>query len=42
MEGIKKATKLVAKRDGEKFQELQITEFKVLDKIDPKIFAEPK
>jgi hypothetical protein len=42
MAGIKKATKIEAKRDGEKFQELEITEFKVLDKVDPKTFAEPK
>jgi len=40
MGGIKKATKLVAKRDGEKFQELTITEFKVLETVDPKTFAE--
>lgn len=42
MAGIQKATKIVAKRDGEKFQELQITEFKVLDKVDPKVFAQPQ
>jgi hypothetical protein len=42
MEGIKKATKLQAKRDGEKFQELQVTEFKILDKVDPKTFADPQ
>lgn len=40
--GIKKATKIETKRDGEKFQELEITEFKVLDKVDPKTFEEPK
>ena len=42
MGGIKKATKLETKRNGEKFQELEITEFKVLDKVDPKQFEEPK
>jgi hypothetical protein len=41
-DGIKKATKIDTKRDGEKFQELEITEFKVLDKVDPKTFNEPK
>jgi hypothetical protein len=41
-DGIKKATKIESKRDGEKFQELEITEFKVLDKVDPKTFDEPK
>jgi hypothetical protein len=40
--GIKKATKSVSKRDGEKFIETQITEFKLLDKVDPKTFEEPK
>ena len=39
---IKKATKIENKRDGEKFQELEVTEFKVLDKVDPKLFEEPK
>jgi len=40
--GIKKATKIQTKRDGEKFQDLEVTEFKVLDKVDPDAFAEPK
>jgi hypothetical protein len=41
-DGIKKATKVEVKRDGEKFQEMEVTEFKVLDKVDPDAFAEPK
>jgi hypothetical protein len=41
MGGIKKATKISSKRDGEKFIETQITEFKVLETVDPKTFAEP-
>ncbi len=41
-EGIKKATKIESKRDGEKFVEVEITEFKLLDKVDPKTFTEPK
>jgi hypothetical protein len=41
-DGIKKATKIASKRNGEKFLEQQITEFKVLDKVDPKTFAEPQ
>jgi hypothetical protein len=41
-DGIKKATKVFVKRDGEKFQEMEITEFKVLDKTDAETFAEPK
>jgi hypothetical protein len=41
-DGIKKATKIVAKRDGEKFIEQEITELKVLDKVDAKTFDEPQ
>jgi hypothetical protein len=40
-QGIKRATKIENKRDGQKFQSQQITEFKVPDKVDPKTFAEP-
>ena len=40
--GIKKATKVQMKRDGEKFQDMEVTEFKVLDKVDPDVFTEPK
>jgi hypothetical protein len=42
MAGIKKATKTESKRDGQSFQEVQISEFKILDKVDPKTFAEPQ
>jgi hypothetical protein len=38
--GIKKAMKTVSKRDGEKFMSQTITEFKVLDKVEPKVFTE--
>jgi hypothetical protein len=41
-DGVKVATKLVAKRDGQTFQEMNVTEFKLLDKVDPKTFAEPE
>jgi hypothetical protein len=41
-DGIKKATKHVVKRDGMTFIEAEITEFKLLDKVDPETFAEPK
>ncbi len=41
-DGIKKATKLEVKRDGERSQVLEVTEFKVLDKVDPETFSEPK
>jgi hypothetical protein len=40
--GIKKATKLTSKRDGEKFYLQEFTEFKVVDKVAPETFAEPK
>jgi hypothetical protein len=40
--GIKKATKVVVKRDGEPFQTWELTEFKVLDKVDAETFTEPK
>jgi hypothetical protein len=40
--GIKKATKVVVKRDGEPFITQELTEFKILDKVEPDAFAEPK
>jgi hypothetical protein len=41
MDGIKHAGKLVIKHDGEKLMELEITEFKIVDKVDTKIFDKP-
>lgn len=40
--GIKKASKIVVKRDGEPFMNYEVTEFKILDKVEPDKFAEPK
>ena len=40
--GIKRATKVSLKRDGEDFVEQEITDFKVLDKVPAETFAEPK
>jgi hypothetical protein len=40
--GIKKATKVEAKRDGEKFISQEITDFKPVEKVDAKTFDEPK
>jgi hypothetical protein len=40
--GIKKATKGQVKRNGEVFQTFELTEFKVLDKVAPETFTEPK
>lgn len=42
MGGIKKATKIDAKRDGEKFIDGTLVEFRTLDKVDAKTFEEPK
>jgi hypothetical protein len=41
-DGIKKATKASSKRDGEKFVDLEVTEFKILDKVEPDAFSQPK
>lgn len=41
-DGIKRATKIATKRNGKKFIDVDITDLKVLDKVDPKTFAEPK
>src|SRR5262245_20483624 len=41
-DGIKQATKIEAKRDGETFMKQEITEFKVLEKVDTKTVAEPE
>ncbi len=40
--GFKRSTKVSIKRDGEKFVESEITDFKVLDKVPADTFAEPK
>ena len=41
-DGIKKATKIEVKRDGETFQKMEHSDFKVLDKVDSDVFTEPK
>jgi len=40
--GIKKATKVESKRNGNPFITLAVTEFKTSDKANPETFAEPK
>jgi hypothetical protein len=40
-DGIKWATKGETRRDGKKVTESEITEFKILDQVDPKTFAKP-
>jgi hypothetical protein len=41
-DGVKKATKIEAKRDGERFMSSELIEFKVEQKVDPKTFAAPE
>ena len=41
-DGVKQATKIEVKRDGETFVSQEVTEFKLLEKVDPKTFAEPE
>jgi hypothetical protein len=41
-DGIKQATQIQLKRDGEIFLKQELTDFKILEKIDPKAFAEPE
>ncbi len=41
-DGVKRASKIETKRNGKKFVDYEITEFKVLDKADANAFAEPK
>lgn len=41
-DGIKKATKTQTKRDGDRFIEVSLTEFKVIDSPNEDTFAEPK
>jgi hypothetical protein len=41
-DGVKVATKSEAKRDGQTFLDSKVTEFKLLDKVDPKTFTEPE
>jgi hypothetical protein len=40
--GVKVATKIVSTRNGEKFLDQEITDFRSLAKVDPKKFAEPE
>jgi hypothetical protein len=40
--GLKKATKIKVTRDGEKFIDSELTEFTVLDSVDPKTFEKPE
>jgi hypothetical protein len=41
-DGAKKATKLSSKRDGEKFIEQEVTDFKLIDTVPADTFSEPK
>jgi len=41
-DGIKRPTKIVTKRERQKFVEEEITEFKIVNEVDSATFAEPK
>ena len=41
-DGIKRAKKVETKRDGETFVKTEVTEFKVIAKVDPKTFDKPE
>jgi hypothetical protein len=41
-DGIKRATKMTATRDGEKMITSELVEFKILDKVEPDTFTQPK
>ncbi len=41
-DGIQKATRIESNRDGEKFLDAELTEFKIIDKVDASTFDEPK
>jgi hypothetical protein len=41
VEGAKVAKKILVKRDGKRFLDAEITEFKFLEKVDPAEFAKP-
>jgi len=42
MGGIKRPTRIQLTRDGQRFQEHQLTDFQILDQIDPITFARPQ
>jgi len=41
-DGVKRAKKTEAKRDGETFVKTEVTEFKAIEKVDPKLFEKPE
>jgi hypothetical protein len=41
-DGIRRASKVESKRDGDRFVDVEITEYKKLDKVPADTFAEPK
>ena len=42
IDGIRKATRIQSKRNGEKFLDQQISEFNVLNQVEQKSFEQPK
>jgi hypothetical protein len=41
-DGIQKATRIESNRDGQKFLDAELTEFKIVDKLDASTFDQPK
>jgi hypothetical protein len=41
-DGIRRATRIQSKRDGQPFIDQEVTDFRALLKVDPKTFAQPK
>jgi hypothetical protein len=41
MDGVMMATKLLVNRDGKKFVEAEVIDWKISDKLDDKVFAKP-
>jgi hypothetical protein len=39
--GLKVPKRIVVKRDGKPYVDAEVTEFKILDKVDPAVFAKP-
>lgn len=39
--GLKKATRISSRRNGSRFMEQEVTDFQVLEKVEPKVFTDP-
>jgi hypothetical protein len=41
IDGVQQAMKVVTRRDGQPFMELEVTEIKLFEKLDDRVFAKP-